>query len=149
MKKIITCTICGSPLKGKQKKFCSFSCKNKSFQSYHAQQARGLKRKNTLVKKLGGYCSLCGYGKNLSALTFHHTNPRKKSFKLDIRSLSNRKQSRIDSEIKKCILLCQNCHSEIHNPQHNLEWTIWAACSTTELWSHFIKTTSTDNNIIS
>ncbi|EKE16042.1 MAG: hypothetical protein ACD_11C00053G0001 [uncultured bacterium] len=118
---IITCKICDKPLKGKQQKFCSPSCKNKSNQSYQAQQIRGLKRKKFLTKKLGGRCSVCGYNKNLSALTFHHVNPKKKSFQLDLRSLSNRKQSRINKEVSKCILVCHNCHSEIHNPQHNLE----------------------------
>jgi 5-methylcytosine-specific restriction endonuclease McrA len=121
MKKIITCTICGKVLKGKQIKFCSSTCKNDSLQSYKAQQARGLKRKKLFAQKLGGRCSICGYSKNLSALTFHHINPKKKSFELDLRSLSNRKQSSIDSEIAKCILLCSNCHAELHNPQHNLE----------------------------
>lgn len=121
MKKIITCTICGKVLEGKQIKFCSSTCKNGSLQSYKAQQARGLKRKKLFVQKLGGHCSVCGYSKNLSALNFHHINPKKKSFELDLRSLSNRKQSLIDSEIAKCILLCSNCHTELHNPKHNLE----------------------------
>ena len=121
MKDIITCMICGKPLKGKQKSFCSSLCKNKSHQSYQSQQTRGLKRKMLLVKKLGGRCSICGYNKNLSALTFHHINPKEKNCKLDLRSLSNRRQSLIDAESKKCILVCHNCHSEIHNPQHNLE----------------------------
>lgn len=121
MNKIITCIICDKPLKGKQTKFCSSFCKNNSLQSYKAQQARGLKRKKLIVKKFGGHCSVCGYGKNLSALTFHHINPKKKSFQLDLRSLSNRKQSRIDIEAKKCILVCNNCHAEMHNLRHNLE----------------------------
>lgn len=121
MNKIINCTICHKLLKGRQTKFCSPSCKNKSLQSYKAQQARGLKRKKFLVKKLGDCCSICGYSKNLSALTFHHTNPKEKCFQLDLRSLSNRKRSRIDDEVRKCILVCHNCHSELHNPQHNLE----------------------------
>lgn len=121
MKKIITCVICGKHLKGKQTKFCSSSCKNNSLQSYQAQQARGLRRKKIIVQKFGGHCSVCGYKKNLSALTFHHLNPSSKFFKLDLRSLSNRKQSSIDAEIKKCILICQNCHAELHNPKHNLE----------------------------
>ena len=121
MKKIITCKTCGKPLKGKQTKFCSSSCKNNSLQSYKAQQARGLKRKKLIVKNFGGCCSICGYSKNLSALTFHHINPKKKTFQLDLRSLSNRKQSSIDTEIRKCILVCNNCHAELHNPRHNLE----------------------------
>ena len=121
MKNIITCIICQKPLNGRQTKFCSIDCKNKSLQSYQAQQLRGTKRKRILVAELGGCCSICGYKKNLSALTFHHINPEEKNFQLDLRSLSNRKQARIDKEVKKCILVCQNCHSEIHNPQHNLE----------------------------
>ena len=123
MKKIITCSICGIVLRGRQTMFCSIECKNKSHQSYEAQQARGLKRKNALLEKFGGKCSVCGYRKNLAALTFHHKDPTIKDFKLDMRFLSNRKQTKIDKEIKKCILVCQNCHAEIHNPQHNLEGT--------------------------
>jgi hypothetical protein len=121
MNKIITCVKCGKLLTGKQTKFCSSTCKNNQLQSYHAQQARGLKRKIFLVQKLGGKCSVCGYNKNSAALTFHHINPIDKAFALDLRSLSNRKQVRIDKEIDKCTLICHNCHSELHNPQHNLE----------------------------
>ncbi|MFC1656124.1 hypothetical protein ACFL3C_04605 [Patescibacteria group bacterium] len=120
MNKVINCTICGKELIGKQKMFCSISCKNKAHQSYDAQQERGLRRKKRIVQELGGKCGICGYKKNLSALTFHHQDPKKKEFKLDLRSLSNRKYSAIERELKKCILLCHNCHTELHNPQHNL-----------------------------
>ena len=129
MSKIITCKKCGKLLSGKQVLYCSSVCKNKDYQSYNAQQARGLDRKLSLIHQLGGKCSICGYKKNSSALDFHHINPIEKSFALDLRSLSNRKQSKIDDEIKKCVLVCRNCHSEIHNPRHNLEWTSWASCS--------------------
>ncbi|NTW62454.1 HNH endonuclease [Candidatus Saccharibacteria bacterium] len=121
MNNVITCVKCGIPLRGKQVKFCSASCKNDQNQSYAAQQARGLKRKLALINQLGGQCAHCGYKKNSSALDLHHVEPRDKSFALDLRSLSNRKQSKIDEEVSKCILLCRNCHSELHNPQHNLE----------------------------
>lgn len=117
----ITCVKCGTPLKGRQVKFCSSVCKNDYYQSYLAQQARGLKRKLVLIQQLGGQCAYCGYRKNSAALDLHHVNPQEKSFALDLRSLSNRKQSKIDTEARKCILLCRNCHSELHNPQHNLE----------------------------
>ena len=121
MNKIINCTICGKTLKGRQMLFCSIKCKNQAHQCYPNQKKRGMERKNQLINKLGGKCAICGYKRNSAALTFHHQNPAKKRFKLDVRSLSNRTYSKIESEIKKCILVCHNCHAEIHNPQHSLE----------------------------
>lgn len=59
---------------------------------------------------------MCGYQKNLASLSFHHLDALKKDFRLDARSLSNRKMNVIIKELKKCILLCHNCHHEIHNP---------------------------------
>ena len=123
MNKIITCLKCGKDLRGKQTKYCSSKCKNNQNQSYLAQQSRGLERKIILIQRCGGQCSVCGYKKNSSALDFHHINPKEKLFALDLRSLSNRTQLKIDSEIQKCTLMCRNCHSELHNPQHNLECT--------------------------
>lgn len=115
-----SCKICGKALRGKQTMYCSILCKNKDHQSYKSQQQRGVQRKIDILRKLGGRCSICGYNRNMSALTFHHLNPDEKNFKLDIRSLSNRKQSRITAELRKCTLVCHNCHAELHNPQHNL-----------------------------
>ncbi len=120
MNKIINCKICGKKLIGRQALYCGTLCKNKAHQSYAAQQKRGVMRKIELVKAFGGKCFKCGYNRNTSALTFHHKDPAKKVFKLDLRSLSNRKLSRINAELKKCILLCHNCHAELHNPQHDL-----------------------------
>ena len=114
------CSVCNKKLKGRQKKYCSRACKNKSgnvaHQSYIAQQSRGRVRKVELIKLFGGSCSECGYHKNYSALEFHHLDPELKSFQLDLRSLSNRKWQSIAEEAAKCILLCSNCHAELHNP---------------------------------
>lgn len=115
------CIVCGKPLRGRQTKFCSSNCKNKDLQSYEAQKRRGLARKLDLIKKAGGRCSICGYDKNLAALVFHHTVSSAKDFKLDMRSLSNRKLNPILEEIDKCILVCANCHAELHNPRLNLD----------------------------
>jgi hypothetical protein len=62
----------------------------------------------------------CGYNKNTAALQFHHINPEDKLFQLDLRSLSNRKWSEIETEAEKCILLCSNCHAEYHHPECDL-----------------------------
>ena len=84
--------------------------------SYPYQKARGIKRKIELVNLLGGRCKSCGYNKNLGALQFHHTNPNNKITQLDVRNLTNRKWSFIMEEVKKCELLCSNCHAEEHYP---------------------------------
>ena len=117
----MNCTVCNKALKGRQRKFCSRKCKNKSgnisFQSYLAQQKRGRQRKLDLIKLFQGGCGKCGYKKNYAALEFHHVNPDEKAFQLDLRSLSNRNLGVILEEVKKCILLCSNCHAELHNPE--------------------------------
>jgi len=115
------CLVCGNPLVGKQTKFCSIDCKNKHHQSYEAQKRRGIDRKLTLIEAAGGKCSVCGYQKNLAALSFHHTESATKDFKLDMRSLSNRTYASVQSEISKCILVCLNCHAELHNPHLDLD----------------------------
>lgn len=116
----LNCAVCNSPLQGKQTKFCSSICKNKYHQSYEAQKGRGLSRKLDLIKAACGCCSICGYRKNLAALAFHHTDSEKKDFKLDMRSLSNRGLESVLLELDKCILVCHNCHAELHNPHLDL-----------------------------
>jgi len=113
-----TCTICEAPLSGRQTHFCSAKCKNAHHQSYTAQHRRGAERKWQLVQSFGGKCSICGYCRNLAALAFHHKEG--KEFKLDMRSLSNRTLKRIMAEAAKCVLVCANCHAELHNPNLTL-----------------------------
>ena len=119
MNSIMDCIVCGNPFRGRQTKYCSPQCKNKALQSYPAQKHRGLTRKLMLVKARGSSCSICGYDKNLAALIFHHTT-QDKQFKLDMRSLSNRTFEAVLAESKKCILICHNCHAELHNPDLDL-----------------------------
>jgi hypothetical protein len=121
----LSCKVCDSLLKGKQTKYCSRVCHNKcgnhTNQNYTKQQERGLKRKIELLQKAGGKCSVCSYKKNLAALTFHHTNPTKKDFSLTIRECSNNAVSTLLQELSKCLLLCHNCHMELHYPHfHDL-----------------------------
>lgn len=117
------CTVCSKQLEPKQRKFCGISCRNKHYnkilQSYSKQKTKSIEIKLSLINKLGGKCSICNYNKNISALCFHHKNPSQKEFHLDLRSLANRQLSEIEKEVGKCILLCQNCHLEIHHPQSN------------------------------
>jgi len=119
--RLMKCLECGKRLAGRQTKYCSRQCKNAynnlNFQSYQAQQARGRDRKLELIRLKGSKCSRCGYNRNFAALELHHTEPTKKDFQLDLRSLSNRKWEVILKEAEKCELVCSNCHAEIHNPE--------------------------------
>ena len=120
MTKNTNCIVCDTSLKGRQTHFCSPTCKNRYHQSYDAQKRRRIIRKIELVKTTGGRCTVCGYNKNLAALTFHHTDQDEKDFKLDMRSMSNRSLEAVLVELEKCILICQNCHAELHFPHLDL-----------------------------
>ncbi|HET7843700.1 MAG TPA: hypothetical protein VFL14_06090 [Xanthomonadales bacterium] len=73
-------------------------------------------RKLALMRDHGTCCSRCGYSRNFAALVWHHVNPREKLFELDLRSMSNRSEVELRAEIAKCLLLCANCHAEVHHP---------------------------------
>lgn len=76
-----------------------------------------IERKDELIKLSGGCCSVCGYDKCRKALSFHHLNPELKSFGLSAENLHNRSWDDILNEWKKCILVCLNCHMEIHSEE--------------------------------
>ena len=87
--------------------------------SYKCKECRkdavlDIRRRNKikLVEYKGGKCERCGYDKCIDALEFHHLNPNEKDFGLscgDTRSLEKLKK-----EADKCIMVCANCHREIH-----------------------------------
>jgi predicted HNH restriction endonuclease len=62
----------------------------------------------------GSKCQICGYNKSQRALSFHHIDPSKKEFALSTKGLT-RSWKRIEAEIKKCVLICANCHMEVHD----------------------------------
>lgn len=99
----------------KNRKRC-FNCSPSKLKSNHPPEHKSerRKRKEHLVKMLGGHCSKCGYHKSIGALSFHHKNPKKKSF--DISNNGNMMQDWdiVKREALKCELLCLNCHAELH-----------------------------------
>ncbi len=54
----------------------------------------------------------CGYNKCLAALQFHHLDPKKKDFRISGRNITWEK---IQPELDKTIMVCANCHTEIHD----------------------------------
>lgn len=67
--------------------------------------------KQRLVEYKGGCCEICGYNKCMGALDFHHKNPKEKDFGIGGVTKSFDK---LKNEVDKCILVCANCHREIH-----------------------------------
>lgn len=84
--------------------------------NYQNQKLRGLKRKTEYILSRGEKCEICGYNKNIAALDFHHKNPKEKDFQIDARKFANCDLEKLTDELNKCIILCANCHREIHHP---------------------------------
>jgi len=59
-------------------------------------------------KRIKG-CQFCGYNKCISALDFHHNGGNKKFNISQCSSLG-----KIKEEVKRCVVLCRNCHAELH-----------------------------------
>ena len=74
--------------------------------------SRRFVRKRQINEYLGDKCVLCGYDTYASVLHAHHTNPETKSF--DISGNHSRSWNSIKAELDKCILLCANCHTAVH-----------------------------------
>jgi len=74
-------------------------------------------RKLKAVELMGGKCCKCGYNRNLSALDFHHLDPCDKEY--NWHQVCKKSWKTILKELSKCILVCKNCHSELHNPKQS------------------------------
>ena len=118
------CTKCGE-----EKEECRFQFKKdrKGFHNvckdcmYELQKQRWIDRKLKLIQMFGGKCQKCGYDKNYAALEFHHLDPNEKEFQWP--KLRLRKWETIIKELKKCVLLCANCHREEHWPDAILDFS--------------------------
>lgn len=69
----------------------------------------------TYLRELfGNKCQICGYNKSQRALNFHHVNESSKQFNVGgIRA--EMRMERLLDEVSKCVLICTNCHAEIHD----------------------------------
>lgn len=87
-----------------------------------AYKERALKRKKDIKEWWSDYksklvCSSCGEDRHW-CLDFHHTNPAEKDS--EVSSMLHRASMRaIMEEIEKCVVLCRNCHSDLHYRERN------------------------------
>lgn len=71
-------------------------------------------KKLNAIKIYGNHkCYLCGYDKCIDALNFHHVDPKFKESQIYSIAID-----KLSTEVKKCLLVCGNCHREIHIGLH-------------------------------
>lgn len=70
--------------------------------------------KKKAVEYKGDKCECCGKSYPLSVYDFHHKDPNLKDFSLGDKT-STVKWDKVKIEIDKCILVCANCHRQIHS----------------------------------
>jgi len=96
--------------------------KQKEFQHQHYLKYKSTylrntkKRRDTLrewVYTFKDKCELCGYNKCKRALDFHHITPTDKVEEVGRLMRDSKSKELILTEIKKCIVLCANCHREV------------------------------------
>lgn len=98
------------------KNFCNITCPDKKLKKRNTTNNKNKHKRREIKKHLitlhGGKCKKCGYNENfLGTYDFHHQDPSKKRF--TISSKSNLLQ--VIEESKKCMLVCNRCHREIHH----------------------------------
>jgi hypothetical protein len=69
-------------------------------------------KKRRAVEYMGGKCIVCNYDKCIAALHFHHIEPHDKEFGFS--SNMTKPFEVLQIELNKCIIVCSNCHSEVH-----------------------------------
>lgn len=74
---------------------------------------RRRKLKQMLIEYKGGKCAICGYNRYFGAFDLHHLGDSPKAFGLSMKGIT-RSWEKTKAEADKCILLCANCHREVH-----------------------------------
>jgi len=112
------CKVCGGKTsKNNLSGFCK-NCKPPAKIKAELISEHRRRRKKYLVEYKGGSCEICGYNKSIWALHFHHINPEDKKYHLSKNGIPRSLERDIE-EVNKCILVCANCHAEIHDENHS------------------------------
>ena len=71
------------------------------------------KTKARIIEAMGGKCVSCDYNRYQEVFDLHHLNPLKKNFSFGSIRANPKAWSTIVIELRKCVLLCANCHREV------------------------------------
>lgn len=101
----------------------SFHCgEGQKRKSYIRRQIADHQFRNQLKMAAGGCCKTCGYDKCMAALDFHHICDNKTHEVSQLIKLKGFAAAK--KEAKKCILLCANCHRELHDKEQELQRSV-------------------------
>lgn len=78
------------------------------------KRERAIIRQKINQQKVKRGCDICGYNKCPTALEWHHENDNKNFNPGDIIKGTAVSFEKYQQEVDKCILVCANCHREIH-----------------------------------
>jgi hypothetical protein len=95
------------------RQYCTFCLPTEGMNTSERKSLLRKVFKKKLLEIKGDKCSRCGYDKCTEALEFHHLDPSKKEFTIS-RYYSTDWNDYL-KEVEKCILVCSNCHKEIHS----------------------------------
>lgn len=96
----------------KFRKLCD-KCRDSGIKGYSYVRKSRKFNKERLAEEIGkSKCKRCGYNTSIEALEFHHLDDTTKNF--TISSNMNKAYESLLKEAKKCIVLCANCHRELH-----------------------------------
>lgn len=84
--------------------------------NYQHVKSHRQKIKERAIQYKGGKCEKCGYDKCNRALEFHHLIPNEKDFTISRYSVLS--WDKVKKELEKCILICSNCHRELHDEEY-------------------------------
>jgi len=104
--KVKICKTCNNEFKTKGRE-CG-TCKTRK---------RRAKSKLRAIEMLGGKCEKCGFSKHPAALQFHHHTRNNKE--IAVGRILNKSWAVIEEELKKCKLLCANCHAIEHSKRYD------------------------------
>ena len=88
---------------------------NKDFVKLTTKKGKKEKRAEWYAFKSTLKCTKCGFN-HPAALDFHHTNPEEKEGSVHS-YISNGQFAKARKELKKCIVLCSNCHRLHHHEE--------------------------------
>jgi len=71
--------------------------------------------KQRIIDAFGGKCGTCDYNKCNNALELHHLDPSEKEFSFGSIRANPKNWQDLVIELRKCVLLCSNCHREVHD----------------------------------